>query len=272
MLRANPLPGSPLPPLLALLRALALGTALFIVVHVLVARALGVRGLRTLRTLEGGAPVPAARRQAIRGAGAFAVLLAAVLLCSAGASVRNVMLNRVRVFPGYPAAAAGLVDGDRVVALDGEAIDTFEQLRERVRARSDATAPAQLRVRRAEEERTVQVMPGADGRVGVGPMLEWVYEPGLPAVVQGVQLAFLAPFAWLEPLLYVGSDQPIRTLSGPIAQLSPEPPPVQWKLGVLGLELGLVWPLFAWFAVAGTLREERRARRAAAPAPPSTPS
>lgn len=48
-----------------------------------------------------------------------------------------------RILPGGAAARAGLLEGDRVLAVDGQPIDDAAALRARIRAASDDRAPAQ---------------------------------------------------------------------------------------------------------------------------------
>ena len=70
------------------------------------------------------------------------------------------VLGEVR--PGGPAAKAGLVAGDRVLSIDGQAIDDASRIRERIRA-SGAGGVAQVmhwRVVRGTQPLELDVTPG----------------------------------------------------------------------------------------------------------------
>lgn len=64
--------------------------------------------------------------------------------------------------PAAPAAAAGLRPGDRIVAIDGEAVTEWEQIRDRVSAAPGTTLP--VTVDRDGRELTVQLTPAANER------------------------------------------------------------------------------------------------------------
>ena len=83
-----------------------------------------------------------------------------------------------QVTPGMPAERAGLLPGDTVTEIGGEAVDDFIELAELVRARPGETVVFGLdRDRQAIElevaiERTEED-GRAIGRIGVGPVSEW---------------------------------------------------------------------------------------------------
>ena len=68
------------------------------------------------------------------------------------------------VMAGYPAARAGFQSGDRLVAIDGRPVDTWEAVTARVR-RQVSGAAIQILIRRAGQEQTVTVHP----QVKTGP-------------------------------------------------------------------------------------------------------
>ena len=85
---------------------------------------------------------------------------------------------------GGPAAQAGLRIGDRIVAIDGQSIDTWQELVKRISSRPDAIL--QLRVTRDGRNidfeikaRMVEVNSQRIGRIGIG-----VQVPELPAAMQ----------------------------------------------------------------------------------------
>jgi regulator of sigma E protease len=99
------------------------------------------------------------------------------------------------LMPNKPAARAGLLPGDRIVAVDGEAIDSFDDLRLAV----SLHAGTQLRVEyvRNGERRFTNLTPeredseyGPVGRAGFRPWLDPVVgrvQPGSPAARAGIK-------------------------------------------------------------------------------------
>jgi regulator of sigma E protease len=66
---------------------------------------------------------------------------------------------------GAPAAAAGLMPGDRVIAVNGRPVANWDELRAAVGARRGQ--PIELRVQRRGGELTLTARPGPDGRLGI---------------------------------------------------------------------------------------------------------
>lgn len=79
-----------------------------------------------------------------------------------------------RIQPGSPAERAGLQAGDRILAVDGQAIDDWQQLVEYVTVRPDQDL--QLRIQRGDQQlelllhtERVEVEGKVIGRMGIGP-------------------------------------------------------------------------------------------------------
>ena len=62
-----------------------------------------------------------------------------------------------------PARDAGMLDGDRIVAIDGEKVDTWESIRPKLRERREH----QVEIERAGTSQVLRVTPNAQGRVGM---------------------------------------------------------------------------------------------------------
>jgi regulator of sigma E protease len=119
----------------------------------------------------------------------------------------------VRVIRGYPAAEAGLRDGDRIVSVEGRPVTVSSQVRGAIQARG--TGAIALGVDRSGTPLTFSVA-ARDGRIGV----EFLTERRSPGVSQAVADALARPALAMYGLfteglrrLVVGSK---ATLTGPI--------------------------------------------------------
>ncbi len=99
--------------------------------------------------------------------------------------------------PGLPAAAAGLQLGDRILSIDGEAVQTFDQLRSALQTRFDKpvtltldrdgeTLTKQLVPEKTEESNPLETVPR--GMIGIGPARPPILgvPPGSPAEGAGL--------------------------------------------------------------------------------------
>ncbi len=117
---------------------------------------------------------PVLDRAIIVAAGPLAnFVLAAVLFAGIFATVGKPVGTTLiaGVVEGSPAARAGVLPGDRILALDGQAVMRFEQVQAHVQPR--AGVPVELRVARANgQEDTLRATPEArpgspEGRLGI---------------------------------------------------------------------------------------------------------
>jgi regulator of sigma E protease len=126
------------------------------------------------------------------------------------------------VLPGSVAERAGLQAGDRVTAVNGAPVDTWEQLVQAVRSRPGV--PTTLSLRRASgEQLEVELTPEAAregdqtiGKIGVGPFINVKYGV-LPALGKGVRETWEMSAFTLEMLgrMIIG-EVSLKNLSGPI--------------------------------------------------------
>lgn len=180
----------------------------------------------------GGEPVagsfqskPVGWRIAIIGAGPIMNLALAVLILTVMAATGGVPAgasNRVGTLePGWPAAEAGMKPGDVIVAIDGAATPTGEQVIQTIHG--SVGRPLQLRIKRGDEEFTLTVTPRLDpqrniGRIGFQPEPTWA-RLGVPqALVWGAQqtvryIAFLGNAIGM----LIREGQFFRNLGGPLA-------------------------------------------------------
>jgi len=72
----------------------------------------------------------------------------------------------IEVLPDRPAAAAGMRDGDRIVAISGQELRDWEQMRDVVHAHPGE--PLDVTVRRGEQTLVLAITPRYDAKVGGG--------------------------------------------------------------------------------------------------------
>jgi regulator of sigma E protease len=134
-----------------------------------------------------------------------------------------------RVMDGFPAAAAGIRVGDRIVAVNGEPVGTFEELARRVH--TQAGQEVTLIIERAGERLPITVTPKAvtrqdasgrtvtEGRIGITPPEGFLYERigPLTALYHGAVATASTSILIVRVLwkMVEGAVSP-RTIGGPI--------------------------------------------------------
>ncbi len=142
-----------------------------------------------------------------------------------------------RVMDGFPAAGAGVKAGDRIVAINGEPVETWKDLAGRIHNR--AGQEIVLVVERGGERFPITVTPKATtqqdvagetatvGRIGISPVESFVYHRLDPvtALVGAVErtAATSVTILWVLGKMVEGAVSP-RTIGGPIliAQMTGE--------------------------------------------------
>ncbi|MCW8905686.1 MAG: RIP metalloprotease RseP [Sedimenticola sp.] len=156
------------------------------------------------------------------------------LLSRIGLSPKRPRIEPVigRVVEGEPARDAGLLEGDRVLAIDGEPVDSWSAMVEYIQARPGKVL--QLTIERAGERQQRQVVVGSRqvgeqsvGRIGIGPLVpEGLFDPYRveirygPVEAVGVALTKTGDMS-LFMLKMLGrmltGELSVRNLSGPIS-------------------------------------------------------
>jgi regulator of sigma E protease len=181
--------------------------------------ALGIKGARALapEAEEAYYALSRARRWAWRLAGPVAVYGICVLLALAAsvATGRHVQSTAVEVVPGGPAARAGMLTGDRIVAVNGVTVTAWEQVPKLVAAGAPAGQIA-VQIQRGADLRSLIVVPES-GRIMVISQEEQLpvsMAQALPAAIVApvVIIARTAPQVWA----WLTRDSPAE-LSGPVA-------------------------------------------------------
>jgi regulator of sigma E protease len=152
------------------------------------------------------------------------------------------------VTPGEPAAAAGLKEGDVILAIDGQQNVQNEDLVKRIRARDGQ--PVSLMVRRGDTTQVVTVTP-REKKIGVqlSPFELRTIEPGF---VQAIGMSFQRNWDWTKLIFRTlgglfTRETSVRQLMGPvgIAELSGGAAQMGWLpllnlMAMISLNLGLL--------------------------------
>jgi regulator of sigma E protease len=123
-----------------------------------------------------------------------------------------------KVVPGDPAAQAGMQEGDRVIAVNGERVTTWTNLASHINAHpGDEIA---LEVQRDTAHFTLKITPknkGNVGLIGIGQATEKVFlKPGAAVIAAGAKCATLVHGTILAiGALVSGADQNVQAV-GPV--------------------------------------------------------
>lgn len=177
-----------------------------------------------------------ARRVALVAAGPAACWIVAGLILSAAFAIHGAgghASSRVDVAPGGAAATAGLVDGDRIVAIDGTPIEDFAGIRSAMAARQ--RDGVELEVERDGSVRAFTV-PLGTGKLGIIARVESRQLTVGASVARG----FAQPVRTVTSIAeHLVAPEPAVQLTGPVAiaralsAAEPEPGAELFALGAL---------------------------------------
>lgn len=160
---------------------------------------------------------------------------------------REVPTQKVFVLPDSPAAAAQMKDGDEIVAVAGEKIEDWEQMRDRI-AENPGKA-LDIEIIREGEHMTLLVTPKATdagiGRIGVGPETKLVPVATKEATVLAIKQPARVVTGVMVGIgrMITGQEKP--DLAGPVGIVNETAKQIAlgsanglWFLGVLSAYLG----------------------------------
>lgn len=174
---------------------------------------------------------PLWQRAAIVAAGpltnlAFAVLVFAAFALVYGKLVAAPVVSAIT--SGSPAAAAGLIPGDRIDAIDGDAVESFDEIRERILPFPGETV--RLRVERQHQTFTIPIRIaerierddfGNEARVGILGIVTRDIEVVKVGPIDAVTLGFQQSWGVIRMMVtgigqIVRGERSVRELGGPI--------------------------------------------------------
>jgi membrane-associated protease RseP (regulator of RpoE activity) len=204
------------------------------------------------------------------GAGAVAswlvasALFAAALMTGFDEVVDESM--SVRVDPGGPAAAAGVLDGDRILAVDSLPVRDWYTLRTEVAKRGET--PLVLQVQRGPQWLVIPVTP-QNGLIHVRPPVRYEPVPAGRAVSAGLLLPPRLYAMTARGLLRAIASRPSDEVEGPVGIVrradDQGPPAAATILGKAGFLAAYAWPFVAVFGLVMTIRARSRTNKAATP-------
>jgi len=188
---------------------------------------------------------------------AFAIILLTGLFIFVGQPTTSPVIGTV--VDGAPAAAAGLLAGDKVVSVDGQSVERFEDIQRVVQARPGQTLP--IAVERGGSTLTLPVTTGVRtiedrfggtqqlGYLGIGAGAgQMVQHDPFTATVQAVKETWTITTGTLHALgqmirgerdtKEIGGVLRIAQMSGEVARTSAVS--VVWFLALLSINLGLI--------------------------------
>lgn len=192
----------------------------------------------------------------------FNLLFASLLFSILFATGVPVLTSRVgEVKEGMPAAKAGIVSGDQIVAVDGRGVERWDDLSSAIR--ESGGRPVDLLVRRADgAEAHLAVTPErTEGRsifgeampvyvIGVGPSEQFVTERSNPVKAIGQGVLKTLELCWLTLMTLVKLFQsvvPASSLGGPLMimkmageQAHQGPSALLFFMAVLSINLGVL--------------------------------
>jgi hypothetical protein len=203
------------------------------------ARALG---LRAFRWFDAGPREPSSKRFLVRAVSSLSGLVVAMLLFFVSHLVagKGVPTTEIDVLEGRPAATAGLLDGDRIVAVGGVPVSTGDEVRSALSAAGDIK---QVEVERRGRRERFDVAPES-GRIGVAFVEKREPLPVTEAALRGV----LGPFELWASLAGSVSDANSVQVAGPIAIVNASndrPGAPDGMLRFLAMLASFCWPLLA---------------------------
>lgn len=172
---------------------------------------------------RGFARRPLSARAGVISAGPLMNLLLAVVLFTfifGVLGVQRATLAVAEVVPGKPADRAGLRAGDRIVAVEGRRVSTWEEVVTLVRA--SPGKPLALTVERMGQLEDTVVVPepsSADARVGFVGLLPQVVtrrDPPLLALWSGLRETYRVTVLWVRGMLLAATGKVEARLMGPV--------------------------------------------------------
>ena len=225
-------------------------------------------GVFTFYPADPARAAPRVARLAVRVSGPLALYLYTVILVVVGLLITGSTAGsmRVDVMPG-PAREAGMRDGDRVLAVDGQPVSEFGEIRRQVAARGGG--PVALRLERDGGETTVSVTPDSRGLLGIRNRMERVPLPVGAAVRHALARPVRVVGALWTQFAQSAAGQRRTEILGPVAVVRMMPRVTVGGAVIYAGDLcGYGWSAFVLVILVATVVGETARRRAARPTAP----
>ncbi len=121
------------------------------------------------------------------------------------------------IMPGYPADLAGVEVGDKVIAVDGVPIQSWEDLTKAIQPKAGKAMT--LTLERDGEQIQVQVVPievGGTGLIGIRPTSEARRLNPLAGLYQGVRETVMVSVLWVQGIIGMIAGRIAPEVTGPI--------------------------------------------------------
>jgi regulator of sigma E protease len=162
---------------------------------------------------------PGRRSLVIMGGPFFNLVIAAVAFFAVFSlvGISQATTTIAEIMPGYPAEAAGLLPGDKIVSVDGRSTPTWEDMVLRIQAKSGV--PISVEVLRNGSTLDFHMVPievNNVGVIGVRPSIVTLKTGALKGLTEGIRETIAVSAAWIKGILgmIVGSVPP--DVTGPV--------------------------------------------------------
>jgi regulator of sigma E protease len=156
--------------------------------------------------------------------------------------------NLAEIMPGYPADLAGLQVGDKVVAINGTPIQSWDEVTSAIRPNAGKTIS--LTVLREEEQFDVHLVPiemGGAGLIGIRPTAALRRMNPILGLYQGIKETLVVSMLWIQGIIGMIAGTVAPEVTGPIGitQILGEaaktgPGELAYLFGALSANLGLI--------------------------------
>jgi len=211
---------------------------------------LRVRGFGLI-SFARSAPILPWRASVARLAGPLAVYLLAFLMFAVSLRYFQRPTSRVEVAPGFPAQAAGLESGDRIVEVGGQAVTSFPQLVDHI-SNTGPGRPVDLVVLRGDRRIPLRPTTDAESRIGVRPSGEMETPPRGETTLSALKQPFRTVADAARVVLEILRGRRVSPADGQLEfkLKAGDPAPGASLLYAIAVNCSMFWPFMVLLALA----------------------